>query len=253
MIRTVIIGGGNVAFQLTENLLNNENISLIQVINRTVGAISYLKDTVSISDNFLNLLEADLYLIAVSDNAIAEVSRKLNVNNKLIVHTSGATSINSLPDTNTKGVFYLPQTFSRNKLIDLSTVPACIDASTDEGFDLLKRFTQAITTDIRRLNDEQRCHLHAAAVFVNNFVNHLYMHGMDICEAGGVDFEILQPLIQETAKKIVGLKPLDIQTGPAMRNDIETFKKHGKVLNEAQQDLYTILSKSILRTYDKKL
>ena len=253
MIRTVIIGGGNVAFQFASNLLANKEISLVQVVNRTLDSISYLDGRIAITDNFSELADADIYLIAVSDHAIAEVAAQLRVSDRLMVHTSGATSMHVLPGNNAKGVFYIPQTFSKQKLTDLSDLPACIDALTEESFELLRRFGQSITNNVYRMNDLQRCYLHAAAVFVNNFVNHLYSQGMNICRDGNVDFEILMPLIQETAKKIVGLTPVEVQTGPAKRNDTGTMEKHLKILNTAQQELYTTLSKSIIKTYEKKL
>lgn len=253
MIRVVLIGGGNLVYQLSYNLLKNSEVDLIQVINRSLDSIRYLENKTEITNKLSDIQDADIYMIAVSDNAIADVAEKLNVTGKLVVHTSGAIPLEILPENCMNGVFYLPQTFSKGKKLDLSVIPICIEASSPEGYQLLHKFANTISNNIYELDYKQRCHLHAAAVFANNFVNHIYHHSKEICENGNVDFEILHPLIQETAKKIVGLNPIEIQTGPARRNDIITLEKHKKILGKDQIELYTFLTKSIMKTYEKKL
>ncbi|SNR33637.1 Rossmann-like and DUF2520 domain-containing protein [Lutibacter flavus] len=253
MIKVVLLGGGNLAFHLTKNLLNNKAVNLIQVYNRSIDKIQYLKSKTAITDNLNALEAADIYVVAVADNAISEVSSKLNFKNKLVVHTSGAANLNELKSKSNKGVFYPLQTFSKENKIDFTSIPICIEAETKTDLDLLEKLAKSIAKKYYLINSEQRKHLHVAAVFVNNFVNHLYHIGNEICEENGIPFEILHPLIEKTSKKIVEIPPLKAQTGPAKRNDTKTIKNHKAILNKQQKEIYNLLTKSIQNTYGKKL
>ncbi|KUO68872.1 MAG: hypothetical protein APF83_01965 [Lutibacter sp. BRH_c52] len=253
MINIVILGGGNVAYHLTNALMQNSVVNVVQVYNRSLKKINCFKNITSITNNLSELKDADIYILAVSDNAISELSSTLNLKNKLVVHTSGSMAMNELKSVSNKGVFYLLQTFSKERKIDLSTVPICIEAETDEDLNLLETLAKSLSKSCYHINFDQRKSLHVAAVFVNNFVNHLYQIGQEICEQNKVPFEILLPLILETANKITTLSPLDAQTGPAIRNDTKTIEKHIAMLNKNQQEIYTLLTKSIYNIYGKKL
>lgn len=253
MINIVILGGGNVAWHLTNALLKNDVVNVVQVYNRSIEKISCFKNSTSITNNLSELKDADIYILSVSDNAISELSSALNLKNKLVVHTSGSMAMDELKSTSKKGVFYLLQTFSKEREIDFSTVPICIEAETDADLQLLETLANTISKNCYRINSNQRKSLHVAAVFVNNFVNHLYHIGHEICEQNKVPFEILLPLILETANKITTLPPLEAQTGPAKRNDTKTIEKHTAMLAKNQQEIYTLLTKSIYNTYGEKL
>ncbi len=253
MIKVVILGGGNVAFHLTAQLLKNKAVTVVQVYNRNLSKIKYLESETSITNKIADLKEADIFIIAVSDNAISSLSSKLISKNKFVVHTSGSMAMDELQGTSRKGVFYLLQTFSKNREIDFSTIPICIESTYIKDEMLLEKLAKAISKNCHHINSVQRKKLHIAAVFVNNFVNHLYHIGYDICTENNIPFEILNPLIQETAAKITSLRPIDAQTGPAKRNDTLTIKKHTAMLPEIEQEIYTLLTKSIYRTYGKKL
>ncbi len=253
MIKVIILGAGNVAFHLTTNLLKNIEVKLVQVYNRDITKIQYLKNQTSITNNLTDLKEADIYIISIPDNAISNFSSKLELKNKLVVHTSGCTAMNELQSNSNKGVFYLVQSFSKERKVDFSKIPICIEAETDKDFKLLKKLAKSISNNNYSINSKQRESLHIAAVFVNNFVNHLYYIGNQICEENKISFEILKPLILETANKITSLDPINAQTGPAMRNDTKTIEKHTTKLTVNQQEIYTLLTKSITKTYGKKL
>jgi predicted short-subunit dehydrogenase-like oxidoreductase (DUF2520 family) len=253
MVKVVILGGGNVALHLTTQLLKTKDAKVIQVYNRTIDNVKHLENHISITNNISQLKDADIYIICVSDNAISNLSSKLNLKNKLVVHTSGSVSMNELQSDSNKGVFYLLQSFSKNRQLEFSEIPICIEAEKDEDLILLEKLGNLISNNLFFINSEQRKNLHVAAVFINNFVNHLYHIGNEICDNNKVPFEILQPLIQETAKKIIELSPLDAQTGPAKRNDTKTIEKHKAILTTNQQEIYTLLTKSIYKTYGKKL
>ena len=250
MLKVIIIGSGNVAQHLIAAFQNAPNpgteIDLIQVFARQKKTVSHLLDLNKITDDWNALAEADLYIIAVSDDAIANVSSQLPFKNRLVVHTSGSVSLDTLNNNNRKGVFYPLQTFTKNKAVDFKIIPLCLESENATDFQLLEKVAKVISEKVFAINSEQRKALHVAAVFVNNFVNHLYQIGHDICEEHQLPFEILKPLISETAQKIMVLSPSDAQTGPAKRNDSKTIAAHESFLsNENQIKIYKILTQSI--------
>jgi len=253
MIKIVLLGAGNLAYHLTNCLLNNTAVQLVQVYNRSIKKIDYLKDKTDITDHISELKEADIYIIAVSDASISELSKNINAKNKLVVHTAGCVDLNEIHSNTNKGVFYPLQSFSKDKNVDFSKIPICIEASTKKDLELLENLAKSISASIYKINSEQRKSLHASAVFVNNFVNHLYYLGNGICKENNIPFDILSPLIQETAHKIESLTPFEAQTGPAKRFDTNTIEKHLQMLSKNQQEIYTLLTKSIQDTYGKKL
>ena len=227
MISVLLVGKGNVATHLRNTFLSIDNIVFTQISSR----------------DLTNIPKADITIIAVTDDAIAEVSSKIK--NPLVVHTSGACSINELKNTTNKGVFYMLQTFSLEKKVELNEVPFCLEAENKKDEDQLKELANLLSEKIYTVKSEQRKALHVAAVFVNNFTNYLYKIGNDICKEHQVPFDILLPLIKETASKIETLSPEKAQTGPAIRNDKKTIKNHLDLLNIEQQKIYKMITKSI--------
>jgi predicted short-subunit dehydrogenase-like oxidoreductase (DUF2520 family) len=246
MIQITLIGSGNVAQHLIKAFAKNELVEIVQVYSRKKETLASLIDFDKIVNDFDELKEADLYIIAVSDKAISEVSKQLPFQNRIVVHTSGAASLDVLDPKNRKGVFYPLQTFSKNKEIDFSTVPICLEAENTFDFRILETLAKNISNAVFAINSDQRKALHVAAVFVNNFTNHLYQIGQEICEEHQVPFEVLKPLIQETAQKINTLNPVDAQTGPAKRHDSTTIEAHLQYLtNENQKNIYKLITQSI--------
>ena len=247
MIKVTILGSGNVAQQLIQAFAKAINIEIIQVFAKNPSEIYHLIDSEKIVSDYKKLLESDLFIIAVSDVAIAEVSNQIPFLNQLIAHTSGSFSIDGLNIKNRKAVFYPLQTFSKSKKVDFQEIPICLETQFDADYQILETVAKSISNKIFKIDSQQRKSLHVAAVFVCNFVNHLYQMGSDICNENNVDFEILKPLIQETANKIMTLSPSNAQTGPAIRNDNETINAHLNFLsNENQRDIYKLLTKSII-------
>jgi predicted short-subunit dehydrogenase-like oxidoreductase (DUF2520 family) len=250
MTKVIIIGSGNVAQHLIVAFQNSQNmgteIDLIQVFSRQKESISNLLDLDKITDDLATLEEADLYIIAVSDDAIADVSSQLPFKNRLVVHTSGSISLDALDNDNRKGVFYPLQTFTKNKDVDFKTIPICLESENATDFQLLEKVAKMISDKVFAINSEQRKALHVAAVFVNNFTNHLYQIGSEICQENQVPFEILKPLIAETAQKIMVLSPEEAQTGPAKRNDSSTIEAHEAFLSDENHlKIYKTLTQSI--------
>lgn len=250
MIKVSIIGSGNVAQHLITTFKNLENsgseIELIQAFARKKESLIQLLPLEKITDDYTTLLEADLYIIAVSDDAIAKVSQSLPFKNRLVVHTSGSMSYSILCDTNRKGVFYPLQTFTKGKAVDFKNIPICLESENSTDYQVLEKVAKAISDKVYTINSEQRKALHVAAVFVNNFTNHLYAIGNDICQENQIPFEILKPLMEETIHKLDILSPQEAQTGPAIRNDQKTIAAHEAFLNnENQLKIYKTLTQSI--------
>ena len=247
MIRVVIIGSGNVAQHLIKAFTKSNSIEIVQAFSRNKQNLENLIDSSKITSDLNALIDADLYIISVSDNAIAEVSHQLNLKNKLVVHTSGSISMTDLENKNRKGVFYPLQTFSKNAVVNFEAIPICLESENNDDYKLLETVAKSISDKVFNINSNQRKALHVSAVFVNNFVNHLYKIGNDICIENNIPFEILQPLITETANKITSLSPNEAQTGPAKRNDTQTINTHLQFLSdENQKEIYKILTKSII-------
>jgi len=246
MIQITLIGSGNVAQHLLSAFNKSNDVELVQVFSRKKESVSHLIPFAKITDNLDDLVEADVYIIAVSDDAIGEVSSQLPFKNRLVVHTSGSTSMESLSNNNRKGVFYPLQTFTKCKEVDFKTIPICIESQFNDDYNALKKVADSISDKVFTINSEQRRSLHVSAVFVNNFVNHLYSIGNAICKEHQVPFEILQPLIRETADKIATLSPDEAQTGPARRNDGTTIESHLNFLSdENHKNIYKLLTQSI--------
>lgn len=246
MIKVIIIGSGNVAQHLIQAFAKSKKINVVQVFSRRKEALTHLLDSSKITNDLHTLAEADLYIIAVSDDDIATVSSKLPFENRLVVHTSGSVAIDALDKKNRKGSFYPLQTFSKKAEVDFSQIPVFLESENETDFEFLTTIAEIISHKVYKTNSEQRKALHVAAVFVNNFVNHLYQIGDAICIENNLSFDVLKPLIQETANKVMNLSPKEAQTGPAIRNDLQTIANHlDFLLDENQKKIYQTLTQSI--------
>lgn len=253
MIKVVILGAGNVATHLFKAFYASENVTVVQWYNRHLKAIDLYKNKVAVTDDLSALIEADVYMLAISDDAIESLSEQLPFTNRLVVHTSGSTSLYAIEQKHDRGVFYPLQTFSKDTEVDFSAVPISVEALKKDDLKTLKKLAKAIGAQSHKVNTNQRQALHLAAVFVNNFSNQLYRIAHEITESQGVEFDILKPLIRETAAKIETISPYMAQTGPAKRNDKKTIKRHLKQLEkEEHKTIYTLLTESIKTTHGKQ-
>lgn len=253
MISVVILGAGNVATHVFYALNKAKNITVAQWFNRDLKRIQPYKNRVSITDDFNKLVDADIYILAISDDAISKFSKQLTLNDKLVVHTSGTVGIHDLDKKHRRGVFYPLQTFSKDHHIDFKDVPICIEALEKNDLQILKDIAEAIGSTYYKINTEQRQILHLSAVYVNNFTNQLYRIAHEISDAKGINFDILKPLILETAKKVQIMSPFMAQTGPAKRNDKKTIKKHLKLIeNKDHKAIYELLTNSIIKTHGRQ-
>ena len=248
----VLFGAGNVASHLYKAFSASENFKVIQIYNHRKERLESFKN-IPVTTRISEVFSANFYLLAVKDDAIAQISQELNNTEALVCHTSGAVSLDVFSNFEHAGVLYPLQTLSKKKDVNFSNIPICIESKTQSDLHLLKQLAESISGNVYEISSEQRKALHVAAVFVCNFVNHLYSQGEEICRNNNVPFEILQPLIEETAAKIKLMKPVDAQTGPAKRNDEQVINSHLRLLTEEQQDIYKLLTTSIQSLHGKKL
>lgn len=253
----VIIGAGNLATQLALALVEKD-IKVKQVFSRKEQSALKLAQKLSaeFTTDLSNLInDADLYIIAVKDSAILEVMEGLRLaEDRFIVHTAGSVPMDVLEGfSDNYGVFYPLQTFSKTRKIDFSDIPVCIEANHPANLLKLEKLAARLSSSVNQINSGERKTLHLAAVFVNNFVNHFYAIGADILSDKKMNFDLLKPLIRETAEKVQILHPADAQTGPAKRYDQNIIEGQLKMLhNEPEyQKIYSFVSESIFQ-FQKK-
>ncbi len=249
----VLLGSGNVAHHLFDAFSKVNSVTITQVYGRTEASLAHFNKKCSVTTNPSQIQDATVYLLAVNDDAIIEVSGLVKNKKGLVCHTSGAVSLKNLI-TARKGVFYPLQSFTKNQGIDFKNIPICVEAETNTDILLLQEIASTISNNVHAINSDQRRKLHLAAVFVNNFTNHLFQKGAEICQQEGLSFELLKPLIQETVDKLHDLAPKAAQTGPARRNDTNTMQRHlDELKHPLDKKLYQLLSESIKNTYEKEL
>lgn len=259
MPQIVFIGSGNVATHLSKALKSAGN-QVLQVYSRSLPHAKKLAKEIraDYTDNLRELrTDADIYFIAVKDNALPGLAKKINLGDKLIVHTSGSVGMDILKKASKNyGVFYPMQTFSKQKKIDLHGIPVFIEANRVENEKILLTLAHQVAgkKNIHRMNSEQRKIVHLAAVFANNFPNHLYTIAEKILNTRKLSFDILKPLILETAGKIQDNSPAIMQTGPAKRGDKKIINEHLKMLKPypGYKKIYKLISGSIYKAENKK-
>lgn len=253
-----IIGAGNMAWHLAKNFEAN-SLSVHAVYSRKITDAKTVTDELYHADSTDSLdfseSKSELFVLAVSDDALNKVARKLILPQGVtIVHTSGSQSLDSLEGIFENrsdiacGVFYPLMTFTKYKEIDFSVVPICVESSDETTLIFLREIAERISGEVNVITSEQRKVLHLAAVFACNFTNHLLAISQEITEANKLDYSLLKPLISETLGKALAAEhPADVQTGPAVRNDLETLKRHEKMLEDDTdlRNLYRKLSRSI--------
>jgi len=251
-MRITIIGSGNVATHLAA-AFKNAGHRIVQVYSRNLQNAALLAYHVKADaiDDMENIdPETDLFIIAVKDDAIAAIAGSLAAYQKLTVHTSGATDLKALSSIiPTAGVFYPLQTLSKNKEVDFLTVPLCIEGNDRQTTIQLEQIAQTISNKVYRINSAQRKTLHLAAVFACNFPNYLYDIARQLLQKQNIDFDLIRPLILETAQKVQDNLPADVQTGPAVRNDQGTMAVHLEMLENKPflKMVYELLSQGIIK------
>lgn len=254
--RVVLIGAGRVGYHLGHRV-HAAGLPVEQVYSRRLNnarELALALDCVAVQDiSKITPLSACIYILAVSDDAIDNIARQLaylDHPGRFFVHTSGATPVEVLSrHFQHSGVLYPLQTFSRERKVSFQEVPICIHTARPTDLPVLEEFSQQLSDKVYRVDDDQRATLHVAAVFANNFVNHLYTIAHELLEQKGLSFELLRPLIAETSAKVEKHPPAHMQTGPALRDDQRTIMRHLRYLSKSPeyQDIYRLLTRSITK------
>ena len=246
-----IIGAGRVGSALGKAFLD-KGFKIDMVVSRSNSSASELAsklDSRSSTDPS-TFIESDFLILSVPDGELINISQRLSLSDRTIVlHTAGAHGLEVFGDLNCvgKGILYPFQTFSMERQPDISKVPFLIEADNEINCKRIERLALSLSGSVYRVPLKDRQLVHIAGVFVNNYVNRLYSVGEELIDRTGLPSNILQPLIDETRDKAKDLGTEKSQTGPALRNDINTIEKHLDLLSFSPEirDLYTILSESI--------
>ncbi|MBP6576515.1 MAG: DUF2520 domain-containing protein [Chryseobacterium sp.] len=248
-MKTVIIGSGNVAYHLAKAFTQN-NIKVNQIFGRNEIELSKISNEFNIPYSTQNLDESELYIIAVSDSSVENVSELIKNENALVAHTSGSLPKEILKGNYRKASFYPLQTFSKTKDLDYSKIPFFIEAENQIDEKTLFELASIISDNVENSDYEKRKYIHLTAVFACNFVNHLFARAKEISDSQDLDFNYFLPLINETVEKIKHLEPKSAQTGPAVRGDERVLKLHEELIkNEEQLHIYKTLNESIKKMY----
>lgn len=254
-MKIVIIGAGNLATHLSR-ALQQAGEQIVQVYSLTNNSASELGALLAVpyTTNLDEIVaDADVYFYAISDDALESLLQLSFAPDAIHVHTAGSVSMDVFVGKKSNyGVFYPLQTFSKKKQVDFKIIPVFIEASSPEVESTLFKLAHAVSEQVYKTNSEQRQKLHVSAVFACNFVNHLYQIAYEMVKSVDLPFDVLKPLILETAQKVMQLSPEEAQTGPAKRNDQGVINKHLDVLGDEHpslKKLYQDLSDMILNQY----
>ena len=238
-MKIVLIGRGRLATNLEHALLQADH-EVVSINSRTLESLP---------------LEADVFVVAVKDAALVDVLRAATKGreDQLFVHTAGSMPMDLFKGlTAHYGVFYPMQTFSKERLVDFNEISVFLETNDAVSMERLKMLAATLTPHVYELDSEGRKHLHLAAVFACNFVNHCYALSAEVLAAKGLPFSVMLPLVDETAQKIHELAPKDAQTGPAVRGDQNVLQMQAAMLaeNSAVKQIYEALSNDIQRLAD---
>ena len=249
-----IIGAGNVAWNLAP-ALEDAGHTVTEVYARTLDSAEKVTQRVyeAIPKDDLDFSEskASIFILAVSDSAIAAVSDEIILpEGSILVHTSGSVSLETLNFSSATytGVFYPLQTFSIGKKVAWDELPVLVESEDEETLQKIKKLAKSLTHQVYTVRSKDRKGLHVAAVFASNFSNHMIRIAEEIMRRQGLDFEMLKPLIVETISKSLQIGAKHAQTGPAIREDYETLEDQHQFLNYNMQfaEIYRLISQDII-------
>ena len=250
-MRIVLVGAGGLGTNLGL-ALHEAGHDVLAVFSRTMEHARMLAERIGSqpTDDICALPnEADLFIVSVKDAVLTDVVQQLmqGREEQYFAHTAGSMSLTLFQGmARHYGVFYPMQSFSKERRINFSEVPVFLEASDAQTLTQLKALSATLTPHVYELSTDERRYLHLAAVFACNFANHCYALSAEILQQHGLPFNVMLPLIDETARKVHYLSPLEAQTGPAIRYDLNVINKQQQLLDDpAMKEIYERLSKSI--------
>jgi predicted short-subunit dehydrogenase-like oxidoreductase (DUF2520 family) len=250
------VGAGNISHHLLPVFLR-EGMNIRWIHSRNPAKASRL-----VEDNGLlfsadpNEAEVDLVILAVPDSAVVELSARWKNTAKALVHTSGSLPVSLLAGGSAHaGLFYPLQTFSEKiSGIEIGEIPLFIEADDELLKERLIRLCQCMGGPVFQLSGDERVRVHLAAVFAANFVTHMLSVSNELLEEYRINPAVVHPLLKETIRKAMILGPKAGQTGPALRNDIQTMNLHLEQLKDKPhwEKIYRFVSDSIGQMYARK-
>lgn len=256
MMKIVILGSGNVGTVLCKLIAKTDH-ELVQVISRNPDHARYLAAQYNVPSGTLTdakFAVADIYIIALSDLALDTIEKITALKNKFVVHTAGSVSASVLKNISSSyGILYPLQSLSKAP-DDIPEIPFLVEGNNTETQYTITEFARSLSGKVITVTEHQRMYYHIAAVFAANFANHMFAIAEDICKKEKLDFNVLLPIINEVIARVNHHSPYDVQTGPALRDDIVTLNKHIQGLSAFPdiKYLYLKLSESILKFYQKR-
>ncbi len=259
-MKVILLGAGNLATHLGKALLTAGH-DILQVYSRTMESASVLATIAGgapVVDISQVRTDADLYILAVKDSVLADLIPLLckGKETKVFIHTAGSVAMDVfLGMALHYGVLYPMQTFSKSREVDFSEIPCFIECNDDYAQQFIGEVAHSLSQRVYTLPSADRKYLHLAAVFACNFANHCYTISQDLLEKHGIPFDVMLPLIDETAAKVHQLSPTEAQTGPAVRYDENIIRTQATLLkdNPLLKDIYERMSMSIYRAGNKEL
>ncbi len=257
-MKAVIIGSGNLATHLSLALYG-AGVKIEQVYSRSIDHAQALASKVkgkAICSLKQITPDADIYIIAIKDDAIAGVAQQISSKaiKGIVVHTAGSVAMSVLkPAAIHYGVLYPMQTFSKNREVDFKSVPCFIEASDAATLNTLNTVASSISGTVQEADSQKREQLHLAAVMANNFTNHCYRMAERVLEEQHIDFKLFLPLITETARKVQSMCPKEAQTGPMVRYDVNVMNKQMRLLkDDRMREIYRLMADDIHADYPPK-
>ena len=258
-MKVILIGAGNLATHLGKAIFAAGH-DVVQVFSRTMQSATALASEVGaqpVSDISDVRSDADLYVVSVKDSAIVELIPVLckGKETKVFLHTAGSIPMDVFQGMALHyGVLYPMQTFSKQREVDFSQIPCFIEANDEYALQQIGDVAHQVSSRVYHLASEDRKYLHLSAVFACNFVNHCYAISAELLEKHGIPFDVMLPLIDETAAKVHQMAPKDAQTGPAVRYDENVIRAQSQLLknNPLVKDIYDRMSMNIHRLSEER-
>lgn len=249
-MKIAILGSGNVAYHLAK-MFKEKNIPISQIFGRNEKDLQEISEQFEIPFSTTELADAELYFIAVNDDAVAAISKNIKNQNSLVAHTSGSLPKEILEGNYRKASFYPLQTFSKSKMLQYSEIPFFVEAENEADSQILANLALKISEKVMKSDYEKRKYIHLTAVFACNFVNHLFARAKEISDSQHIPFDYFLPLIKETTLKIEKIEPKLAQTGPAIRNDEKILQLHEALITEEEHlKIYQVMNESIKKMYE---
>jgi len=256
--KIILIGAGNLAWHIGP-ALQDAGYTILQVYNRSVEPAKMLAESLGVKwtmDAESMDPQAEILLFCITESAIPEIFCRIESKKKpMMVHTSGSVPMDVFQGIAREyGVLYPLMTFTKGRSLNFHSVPVCIEGNTSGSNAILEKMARGISNRVYKIDSKQRMVLHLAGIVASNFSNHMFHLSSDFLEDKGIDFELLKPLIKETASKALEMDPAAAQTGPASRNDADIIRDHIDLLkdNPELQKLYTFVSDSITNHFKAK-